>query len=96
MYNIPLWLLQHIIFVIGLVHMYVFIYCSCLLGGHVVEAEKVRHIISLVLINYSHQVLKHSATISSDGLQDPKAHMSSGTHYTTPQVKLFQCYGSQV
>ena len=37
-----------------------------------------RHTILLILIHHSHQVLKHCATISSDGLKDPKAHMSSG------------------
>jgi len=55
----------------------------------------VRHKILPVLIHmlhYSHQVLKHCATISSDGLKDPKAHMSSGKHYITPQVKAWRTY----
>ena len=57
------------------------------LGRHD-EAERVWSVYMVVIVVYKYgdflQVLKHCATISSERLKDPKAHMSSGD---APSVK---------
>ena len=57
------------------------------LGRHN-EAEQVWSVYMIIIIMYMYggfpQVLKHCATISSERLKDPKAHMSSGD---APNVK---------